>query len=1535
MKNKFMKKTLYRDNGVNVAMHLRTGETTFKIQDIYDPTLAVGIGHVSRKNESGDIMWSTTLDQTLRKNEQQQYVYTDASGEEYVFLERYYSLDGNGGKEKLNVATSEVLVDTEGKLWYEGKEIFRELYTNEGLTAKVRLEGVQNAEWLEQRYEEEKETEEQLKALESTLCDFVLVRKDTGEQKFTLSKESLESVESFTDFLIHENYSETTPEEITTPLLLLRKEEAVTYQTLYQQKAAIQADYDSIYRKAEFLKEKYLDPTNMEITMGVLELALDQINLFVFDTSTAPFHPEVNRLTPGTLTQLADKLRLQLIPFSTQMDSYTRKDLDYREELKDMYKDYLLLKSKFEDVKRHAPVSVLTTEAGILAFNDKGNLVAIVADKQKAVSVVWESCQDGTERIHKLQGEKENSMVFSYEDGNLTQVVNSQGDTVRFEYSEHLLTAIHRDIFPDINITYYNNEVSMVSIVGQEVLSFTHTSEGALQKLSCETSISKITNEEIVYRDLITGSITEREVINVVLLANATHIDYKHGKEKEVFRFYEEAQPMYVEYYDAKGGVVEFGEQRSYDVRTDKLLTHEILAPACVGMNIESLYPIVWGDRTVYTYNDFNELVKTQAYRYPVEGRAHGLNARTTTEYAYNAEGKPTLVKATTEEFYGSDTPTKTIVSYESTAYNSAGNPVRVESYTEGKETVLGKDITEIVYNDEGVEVKRITYNTLAPSDKTYTESETDEKGRTLFDLDVTGKHKTEYSYFADGSLAAEHYPSGGTLAYAYDKEGNTVSVTASTADGEGNTNVTHYTAGLVTRVESGNHVVDYEYDGKRRLTKIKLDGADYETYTYTENEDGSEIVSTAYAKDDPVLTVTKDARGNTTGYVFDGVMNVTSTYSSDNRITQSTDSVSGRTCTYTYDDEKRLSDYADSRGVTEEMTFDEKGRLNTRTETVIVDAATGAEHVADYTVTYDDNGRVSFFENTGFDVTPKLDALGRLRKNEVYIGVDLIQEETYRYLKHDNHTTNRPQEIIYYSESDDERLKYFYDEMGNISKITENGIVTCRYEYDALGRLTREDNRAFNKTCLWDYDCNGNILLRCEWAFSLMSTEELKETEPVATAPYLYDGDLLWSYAGNSRFLVNKYKQYTRYNGTGMSWTGARYLKKYNGKAITYAGDSLCASINERSLYYDRNGRLVADDIFHYLYDHTERLLGFVNKATPTETYFYRLDAQGNVRAILDKGGNVVVKYRYDAWGNHLVQDAEGAEITDLTHVGHLNPFRYRSYYYSEDLGLYYLKSRFYDPVTGRFISPDATSYLAPDTVNGLNLYAYCNNNPVMNVDPEGHAWWNVLAWIGVGLVAVAAGALLLSCSLGLALSGGLLSTAISDAAIGSLIGSVGGAVAGAVGGAIYSAIAGEDLSAGVWTGMKIGFGAGAIIGAFVGGAVGVQSWYNMRAGEFTNLGTSNEVILGKYIYNSPHSYEAVAAKRNATYFGTSPARWHEVETMFGVGEKGMWRINKIFLKQQAKAGKQFLITSDYISGYLYREVSYITSKGLQIFLV
>ena len=107
------------------------------------------------------------------------------------------------------------------------------------------------------------------------------------------------------------------------------------------------------------------------------------------------------------------------------------------------------------------------------------------------------------------------------------------------------------------------------------------------------------------------------------------------------------------------------------------------------------------------------------------------------------------------------------------------------------------------------------------------------------------------------------------------------------------------------------------------------------------------------------------------------------------------------------------------------------------------------------------------------------------------------------------------------------------------------------------------------------------------------------------------------------------------------------------------------------------------------------------------TQPSFQR-NLQGDVVAIYDINGTLKAKYLYDAWGNCTIS----SETTNYD-VANANPIRYRGYYYDSDTGLYYCNARYYSPKWRRFISPDDTAYLDAESVNGLNLYCYCNNDP------------------------------------------------------------------------------------------------------------------------------------------------------------------------------------------------------------------------------
>jgi len=121
----------------------------------------------------------------------------------------------------------------------------------------------------------------------------------------------------------------------------------------------------------------------------------------------------------------------------------------------------------------------------------------------------------------------------------------------------------------------------------------------------------------------------------------------------------------------------------------------------------------------------------------------------------------------------------------------------------------------------------------------------------------------------------------------------------------------------------------------------------------------------------------------------------------------------------------------------------------------------------------------------------------------------------------------------------------------------------------------------------------------------------------------------------------------------------------------------------------------------------------------------------QGDIIRICDTSGNTVVQYTYDAWGKLLSTTGTLAST-----VGQKNPFRYRGYYFDTETGLYYLQTRYYDPIVGRFINADG--YVgANGGILGYNLFAYCNNNPVMGSDPAGEF---VLSALIVGAIVCAA---------------------------------------------------------------------------------------------------------------------------------------------------------------------------------------------------
>ena len=149
-----------------------------------------------------------------------------------------------------------------------------------------------------------------------------------------------------------------------------------------------------------------------------------------------------------------------------------------------------------------------------------------------------------------------------------------------------------------------------------------------------------------------------------------------------------------------------------------------------------------------------------------------------------------------------------------------------------------------------------------------------------------------------------------------------------------------------------------------------------------------------------------------------------------------------------------------------------------------------------------------------------------------------------------------------------------------------------------------------------------------------------------------------------------------------------------------------------------------------YYVYDANGQPVGMKYNGVQ---YWYQKNMQGDVVRILNASGAEVVSYAYDAWGKVLSVSGSLSST-----VGAANPFRYRGYYYDTETGWYYLNSRYYDPNVGRFLSPDNANLLlaSPRALTDKNLYAYCDNNPVMRTDDNGDFWHIAVGGLLGGLI-------------------------------------------------------------------------------------------------------------------------------------------------------------------------------------------------------
>ena len=316
------------------------------------------------------------------------------------------------------------------------------------------------------------------------------------------------------------------------------------------------------------------------------------------------------------------------------------------------------------------------------------------------------------------------------------------------------------------------------------------------------------------------------------------------------------------------------------------------------------------------------------------------------------------------------------------------------------------------------------------------------------------------------------------------------------------------------------------------------------------------------------------------------------------------------------------------------------------------------------------------------------------------------------------------------------ETLNYTYDSNGNITEILRGTTVLCRYEYDDLGQLVREDNNDLGKTYVWDYDDAGNILSKKTYAYTTGTLGSAPSTISYGYGNSAW-GDLLTSYYGNT-ITYDAIGNPLSWGDYGvLTWQG-RQLESYTDSeseetfTYTYNSDGIRTSktIDGVEHIYHLSGTQILSEewtengvqhLLIYIYDASGAPIGMAYRDSTYvsgafDFYLFAKNVQGDILYIYNTSGTRLVTYTYDAWGKCYVTYQNGGASTSARY----NPFRYRGYYYDTETGFYYLNSRYYDPELGRFLNADGYINANGDLI-GYNMFAYCGNNSVNMVDDDG----------------------------------------------------------------------------------------------------------------------------------------------------------------------------------------------------------------------
>ncbi|MBK1989788.1 DUF4114 domain-containing protein [Sphaerospermopsis aphanizomenoides BCCUSP55] len=579
----------------------------------------------------------------------------------------------------------------------------------------------------------------------------------------------------------------------------------------------------------------------------------------------------------------------------------------------------------------------------------------------------------------------------------------------------------------------------------------------------------------------------------------------------------------------------------------------------------------------------------------------------------------------------------------------------------------LGRQI-EVIYADN-------TPDNL--QDNLRSQTKYDGLGRVISETDLAG-NTTRYEYDALGRLTAVIDALNQRTEYKYDGVGN-----------------------LIEQKDANGNITKFEYDSLRRLKATTLPAGQ-------ENK-------TIHNKIGNLIEVTD----------FNGVV-TTYKYNERNWLIEKSFSDGTPTETFTYTLTGELATVTDNRGVTI-YVYDERDRLISRTEpdgrkiqytydkagnifTLNVPSGTNI-------YTYDALNRIDTVKDADNGVTDyDYDPVGNLIKTVFPNGV--IENQEYDFLNRLLYLENRNQTGIISS------YTYTLDGMGNRLKVEENDGRIVEHSYDKLYRLTQEkitDTVVGNKTIQYQFDAVGNRLQKIDsvegiTTYTYDDNDRLRqETLGGKVTNYQYDNE------GNLKAKIENEQNQTVYEWNAKGELTAVEVTE-NGETgrieFEYDHNGIRVAINvdgeETRFLIDNNQQQYAQVIEEYnvngdvktTYTHGWDL---ISQDNGNNRIYYQVDGLGSTRQLTDINGAVVVEYDYDAYGN-LTRKVGNAD----------NNYLFAGEQFDDAVDGYYLRARYYDSLTGRFVSTDPfEGYIYQPTT--LHNYLYGNANPANFIDPSG----------------------------------------------------------------------------------------------------------------------------------------------------------------------------------------------------------------------